>query len=311
MNGIQKVIKYCAMAFAIFLAVTILGSIIAVVGGITVGIAGVNSLMPDYNDRIHLEEKYTMDEVKSMGITSILIDCSAEISVVQGDILSIDAVDVTDEYEIRCEKGEFSIVQDRDNVYLFQFPWLEDVTIQEKVVVTIPTEYCPERVMIKSGSGRVSVADLETARLCVDSGSGKVTMKNVIATTTELETGSGSVEVEGTGFGQLVMKSGSGRVNMKDVVAYDAKFDSGSGAVVYEGELTGNCEFETGSGSLTLKVDGQEEDYRIKAECGSGTFRINGKRVDDGSYGTNVKGEFVIDSGSGSVNVTFHSPEAE
>ena len=45
----------------------------------------------------------------------------------------------------------------------------------------------------------------------------------------------------------------------------------------------------------------------MKAECGSGTFRINGKKVDDGSYGSNLKGEMIIDSGSGSVNVEFNT----
>ena len=107
------------------------------------------------------------------------------------------------------------------------------------------------------------------------------------------------------------MDSGSGSVTMRNIIAEKAKVDSGSGSVLVEGTLTGTCEFETGSGSLTMRLDGREEDYLVKAECGSGTFRMNGKKREDGIYGTNVNGELIIDSGSGSVNVEFNTPVKE
>ena len=42
MTGIQKVIKYIAMAFAILLAVTIISGIIALVGGFFIGTGIIN-----------------------------------------------------------------------------------------------------------------------------------------------------------------------------------------------------------------------------------------------------------------------------
>lgn len=334
MNGLQKVIKYCAMAFAVFLSVVILGTIISVVVGVTTGIAGVNFLLDDDKERINLSEEYTLEEARELGITSILVDCSAEIVVQPGEELSIEAVDVTEDYEIRQNNGRFSIVQDRPEIKIGF--WFDDISEQEKVVVTIPAELSMEKIEVKSGSGEVTVKDLMTEkrimienlsidsgsgrvilenvdsdRLYVDSGSGMVTLAGARLSETEINSGSGGVAIDASALGKLLLNTGSGGVRMDNVEARDAEVDTGSGRVSYVGVLTGTCEFETGSGTLTLRLDGKEEDYKVKAECGSGTFRINGKKVDDGSYGMNVKGEILIDSGSGSVNVEFNTPEEE
>lgn len=328
MNGVQKVIKYCAMAFAIFLAVTILGTIVSVVLGVTTGVAGVNFLMDGDKERINLSEEYTLEEAKELGITDILVDCSAEIVVKPGAVLAIEAENVTEDYEIRQNNGKFSIVQDKPQIKIGF--WFDTVTERETVVVTIPEGLATEQVKVLSGSGEVRVTGVEAENLTVDSGSGKVTAENVkakrlyvdsgsgrvtiagaVMDETELNSGSGGITVDNSKLGKLHLNSGSGTVRMENVDSEEAEVDSGSGTVSYEGVLNGTCEFETGSGSLTLRLDGSEEEYKVKAECGSGTFRINGKKVDDGSYGTNVKGEILIDSGSGSVNVEFNTPAEE
>lgn len=328
MNGIQKVIKYCAMAFAIFLTVVIFGSIVSVVLGVTTGIAGVNFFIGEDKERINLAQEYTLEEAERLGIQHVLVDCNAEITMKQGEKLAIEALNVTDEYEIRCTNGKFSIVQKTPQIK-FGF-WFDDISEKEIVTVTLPEELFMEQVKVNSGSGKVrleafqtddltvdsgsgsvSVSDVSTNRIMIDSGSGKVTLAHTNAGETELITGSGGISVEDTTLGKLRLDSGSGSVTMRNVTAETAQVDSGSGSVLVEGKLTGTCEFETGSGSLTMRLDGREEDYLVEAECGSGTFRINGRKREDGSYGKNVAGELIIDSGSGSVNVEFHTPEEE
>lgn len=330
MNGIQKVIKYCAMAFAIFLTVVIFGSIVSVVLGVTTGIAGVNYLVGEDKERINLAQEYTLEEAKSIGIQSILVDCNAEITVRQGEKLAIEATNVTDEYMLLCKNGKFSIVQKEPNIHLNWIFSFAGISERETVAVTIPTEFHPEQIKVNSGSGKVllecfqadslvvdsgsgsvALSDVQAKRMNIDSGSGRVTLARTNAEETGLVTGSGGISIEEAKLGKLRLDSGSGSVTMREVVAEEVMVDSGSGSVLVEGKLTGKCEFETGSGSLTLRLDGREEEYLVKAECGSGTFRINGKKREDGSYGTNVNGELRIDSGSGSVNVEFNTPEEE
>lgn len=331
MNGIQKVIKYCAMAFALFLAVTIFGAIIAGVTGLAVGVAGVTQLT-DNVERTDMVQQYTEAEISDLGIHTIFVDCNADITVRRGEVLSIEATDVTKDYEINCTNGKFSIVQDRTGIS-FDWNWVFDMvnsTAQETVVVTVPESFDARQIVVNSGSGKVSIEELqtnelkidsgsgavvakglETEQFFVDSGSGRVTVTDVTAGETRMVTGSGSVTIENGFLGRLNINSGSGTISMKDIVANDVVLDSGSGSVTIAGVLSGNCDFETGSGSFSLMLDGAKEEYLVKAECGSGTFRINGKKVEDGSYGTNVKGTLVIDSGSGSVNVEFNTPEEE
>lgn len=330
MSGIQKVIKYCAMAFAIFLTVVIFGAIVSVVLGVTTGIAGVNFLMGEDKERIDLAQEYTLEEVNNLGIRNVLVDCNAEITVEQGEKLAIEASNVTDEYEIRCSNGKFSIVQETPGIQVNWLFFWEDATEREQVVVTIPVDFSPEQVKVNSGSGKVllenfqtdnltvdsgsgsvAVSDVTTKRMHIDSGSGKVSLTRTDAEETGLITGSGGISAEEAKLGRLKLDSGSGSVTFRNVVAENAEVDSGSGSVLMEGKLTGDCEFETGSGSLTLRLDGREEDYLVKADCGSGAFRINGKKREEGSYGTNVEGKLSIDSGSGSVNVEFNTPETE
>lgn len=330
MNGIQKVIKYCAMAFAIFLSVVIFGAILAAVTGVATGIAGVKAITEyDEKERINLSEEYSEEEIKQLGITDIFIDCNAEITVERGEVLAINAWNVTEDYSIQCLNGKLSIVEDDPD---FGFRWVfsfGDITTEkEKVLVTIPESFASEQVTVYSGSGMVSLSDITTGQMDIDSGSGKVVAENVTADTlyinsgsgrvsltkasaseTMLDTGSGSVTVEDATLGKLYLNSGSGSVTMKSLVAKDLDLDSGSGSVELEGELTGDCAFETGSGSITVAIMGAEEEYRVEADCGSGTFRVNGKKREEGSYGKKVKGALSFDSGSGSVNVTFLTPE--
>lgn len=329
MNGIQKVIKYCAMAFAILLSVAILGSIVMAVAGVTTGVFGVNTVVGENKERVNLSEEYTIEEAKAQGITKILVDCNAEIILEQGEKLAIEAYNVTEDYKIKCVDDTFRIVEDKSNFTIHWF-WLPNATKQEKVVVTIPEELEYEQIKVLSGSGAVSVNGVEAETLVldsgsgrvavdkvratyflVDSGSGKVTVSDTVASETKFVTGSGAVTMNDSELGELMLDTGSGAVSLNRIVAEDAEVDTGSGAVSVTGVLTGTCEFETGSGSLTIRLDGQEEEYRVKAECGSGTFRINGKKMEDGSYGSNVRGELIIDSGSGSVNVEFNTPEGE
>lgn len=331
MSGLQKVIKYCAMAFAIFLSVVIFGAIIAAVTGVATGIAGINYLTEE-KERINLSEQYTEDEITELGLKNILVDCNAHITVQRGEVLSVEALNVTEDYKIRCSNGKLSVLQEK-NDFNIRFNWtLGDWEEREKeqVIVTIPESFVPNQVVIHSGSGKVSVTDVTSDRmeldsgsgsvdiagvttdtLRMDSGSGRVSLNGVNVTESFLDTGSGSVKGEDVSLGRLSVKSGSGAIELVRLVAEDVIVDSGSGSIEFEGKLTGECKFETGSGSATVSIDGAEEEYLVEAECGSGTFRINGKKVEDGSYGRNVKGSLFFDAGSGSVNVSFNTPAEE
>lgn len=301
MNLLQRIIKYCAMGFAIFLSVVIFVLIMTAGASMVYGVTAFG----EEKERMSIEEQYTIEEAQTLGLKQLLVDCSAEITVETGEEFYIHAENVPEEYQVSCEDGKLVVRDTRKMTFSWVFQIVKNQSKRERVTVVVPKGYLLTKTTIKSGSGAVQVTDLATEALLVESGSGTVNLTRVIAETTGVESGSGRVKMEDCMLGEFSLDSGSGAVEGTGITVENVRLDSGSGRVRMEGVFSGSCEFETGSGALSLYVRGREEDYRIKADCGSGTFRINGKKRDDGSYGNNKKGEFKIDSGSGAVNVEF------
>ncbi len=326
MKGIQKVIKYCAMAFAIFLSVTIFASIAAALLAVVAGTAeiSIGGITYGEKERVELFESYTKEEIEELGIERILIDCPAEIVIKQGAELSVHAENVTEEYELRCKDGKLSLKSSESEVFRWVFHIFDGGVREEKVTLTVPEGYVPKQVEVNSGSGSATVTDLTVSELrinsgsgavslqgihaeqcSIDSGSGRVYGKELYAQSTGIDSGSGRIFIESAELGKLRLNSGSGAVELTGVTAENAEVESGSGSITLTGKLTGVCDFDSGSGKVTLHLDGREADYRIVADCGSGAFRVNGRKLQDGSYGSNVCGELRFDSGSGAVTVEF------
>lgn len=320
MNVVQKVIKYCAMAFAVFLSIVIFGSIITVVLGVAAG-----SGFYDEKERINLSEQYSAAEIEELGIERIVIECPAEILVKPGTELAIEAQNVTEDYRIRCNNRTLRLESKRKNFFFsFSFSLFGWGTEQGTVVVTVPEGYVPkefkldsgaqpvivenlntEKLTVDSGAGSVTITALQAEKLHMDTGSGRVSITDAVVKETSIDSGAGRVKAENSELGILHLDSGSGAVEFRNVTAEDAKVDSGSGSIEWSGTLTGRCNFDTGSGGLSLQLAGTEADYRLRIDSGSGAVRVNGRKTDDGSYGTNVRGELQIDSGSGAVNISF------
>ena len=69
--------------------------------------------------------------------------------------------------------------------------------------------------------------------------------------------------------------------------------------------ITGNSKINSGIGNLELNIQGNKENYTIKADKGIGSIKIDGKEIaDDVIYG---EGENIIkiNGGIGSINVDF------
>lgn len=311
------------MAFAVFLSVIIFGSVMTALLGVAGVVSGVdgNGFYGNEN-RINLSESYSLAEIQELNIERISIEASEEIVIKPGAELSIEAENVTDNYKIRCSNGTLRFYSTKARFYFFRIfgNWSE----RGKVTVTVPEGYTPKEVKVYSGSGRVRIENLNTEQLTVDSGSGevaisvlsteylymdtgsgRVSMTDVSARETRIDSGSGRVTAENSGLGRLYLDSGSGAVEFQNVTAEEADVDSGAGRVEWTGELTGKCRFDTGSGGVGLRLAGSESEYLIKIDSGSGSVRINDRKVEDGSYGTNVRGEIRIDSGSGLVKLNF------
>ncbi|MGQ0384986.1 MAG: DUF4097 family beta strand repeat-containing protein [Gammaproteobacteria bacterium] len=184
-------------------------------------------------------------------------------------------------------------------------------------------------VELDSGSGAVEV-DGHRGRVRADTGSGSVRIGDCECDITA-DTGSGLVEVRG-GSGRVSADTGSGRVTVESF-AGSIEADTGSGSVRgRDVSALRGLDVDTGSGSVTVEGDLSALEH-LRIDTGSGGVRLRSTaapsieiRVDTGSGGVDVDapgayvretddvwivrigagaGRGVIDTGSGSVDLTF------
>lgn len=267
-------------------------------------------------------EEFTGIEINAMDIN--VGSCELVVETWEKDFVSVEYENIPVEYRIYEENGILKINK-KDNINI-NFVW-NSFTEKQKILVSVPAAQVFESVAVDKGSGSAKLIGLQINELSMDNGSGGVGISNVTAekifvdsgsggvnisdTMTEksvFNTGSGSFVVQNCELGEASMDAGSGFVNFEDVNARNLVMDTGSGRVDFSGTLTGNCMFETGSGSISVVVYGNEKNYNIRTDMGSGGFYLNGKRQGDNDNRIENSGAdhlLVFEAGSGRVSVDF------
>lgn len=167
------------------------------------------------------------------------------------------------------------------------------------------------RVFADTGSGAVKITDCD-CEIAADTGSGSVEVTGGKGRL-EADTGSGAVRVEGFA-GALAADTGSGSVRARGVSEVTSLLmDTASGSVTIEGDLSAltRLGIDTGSGSVTLRSSAQPA-MEIRIDTGSGGIDVDAPgatvRQHDDATTVTMKGgtaRGVIDTGSGSVNLSF------
>ena len=266
MTTAQKIIKYCAIAFAIFLIVSIVSGILGAVSGVSYILGG----------------KTTVTEMEIFPITSSVKELKIELSAAKlrlktGDRFQLESNHKYLEWEEK--DGCLSIWDDA--------PHLGKDMDKIQVTLTIPegTEF--RSADISTGAGTFTVDELSARRLRLNLGAGEVKIASLSA--------SGSALIDG-GAGEITIDGGS--LNNLD-------FDMGVGEVNLTSRITGDSELDYGVGELNLTLLGKPEDYRIRLDKGLGEARLDGQKMyDDAVYGNGIH-SIEIDGGVGELKIEF------
>ena len=264
------------------------------------------------------------DDFDGIDINSLDIEVGSGelvIEVWEKDFVSVDYENIPVEYEIYVE-DETLVIEKKDTI---NFIWNVSFTEKQIIRISVPASVVLERVdvdkgsgsgkllslsaeeiFVDNGSGGLGISNVTTKKLHVDSGSGGVNISDTAAEKSVFYSGSGSFVVQNCELGETSMDSGSGFVNLENVVAKNLVLEAGSGRVDVSGTLTGNCMFESGSGSVNVVVYGEEENYNIRTDMGSGSFYLNGKKENDNHIEYDAADHLLVfDAGSGRVSVEF------
>ena len=276
MTTLQKVIKYLAIAFAIFLTVSIVGGILSAVGLL-------GSLFSDDD----AEWGDVIGETKNYTVSSEISDLNIQINaadfyIKEGNSFSIESnlknLEVDEKNGCLTLKDLTKIKLNGSNAY-------------ENAVLTIyvPVGTVFDNVNIKTGAGRFTVDSLSAATIGFELGAGDVTISKLIAEK--------SANIEG----------GAGRITISDGAIKNLDLEMGLGQLNLTSALTGDCNLDSGVGEMNVTLLGSKDDYELDIEKGIGNITVDGKNVTDFGSSGNGANEVDIHGGVGAINVRFNN----
>lgn len=276
MNTFQRVIKYVAIGFAVFLTVVILTSIVSVLTGV------ISIFNGKEGKKIEFSKEFSDSHIDQLDINNNL----GKIIVKTGSEFRVEATNVSERFRAEAVNGTL-IIDEPD--YTRWLKWLKVDKNRTKSVISVyvPEDFYARRIKIDSGVGEVNLENLSTDRLIINGGVGDIYGKGLRA-----------MRVDADG--------GVGNMNFVDVDFTDVDFDSGVGEISINGQIKGRSEFDCGIGNVNIIIKGARDDYALKINSGLGGVRVNDKRV-SGEYKDNYQADNIIriDGGVGSVDISF------
>jgi len=272
MTKTQKIIKYVAIVLAICLAINIFTSVI-----------GLVALIGGIDIKRDMVSNETTDFTVSDGIKNLDIEISAaDLVIVSGESFSLTS-----------NLKYLSVSENGDTLRVSESKRLVGNRSGATLTLTLPKDTTLERIEISTGAGRLTADKLSAERISLDLGAGAVTLNEITST---VET-----EING-GTGNIVIGGGS---------LPDADIDIGVGKLTLKAELLGDTNIDCGVGSTEIVVLGTKEDYRVEIDKGLGSATFDGIPMADGiAYGSGSN-RIDIDSGVGSMSLSFSEKTPE
>jgi len=271
MTTLQKVIKYLAIAFAIFLAVGIIGGLLSTVG-IFGGLFSGDAVLEDVKTYSVSAEIHNLDiEINA-----------ADLYIKEGDAFSVESN--LKHLKVEENSGLLTIQETKKFTGTYNGAVL---------TVYVPAGTVFDNVNLTTGAGRLTIGNLSSGTLDFELGAGDVSVDSLVATK--------SADIEG----------GAGRITIVGGALKDLDLDMGVGQLNLTSALTGNCQLDLGVGESNITLLGSKEDYKLDLEKGLGNISVDGVNVSDYGSSGNGTNKVEINGGVGSINVEFKESETK
>lgn len=294
MTTAQKIIKYFAIAFAIFLIVSIISLILFGIYALS-GVLGLK-------DNSKIDISGNMQTVDFGSVTSGDNNSGNSINNSEQtvNIADITSLDIEVKYTnliirngdtFRYETNNDNIVYRQSNNNTLKIEEKHSWTLgntQSDLVIYIPENFNLNKINIEAGAGKVEIENLNAESLDLELGAGEASISNLNVTS------------------RCKLEGGAGRLNVLNGNLNNLDLDMGMGEVNINALITGNSDIDAGIGTLNLNLQGSKADYRIRLDKGVGNIRINGENTSNGStYGEGAN-LIKIDDGIGNINITVN-----
>lgn len=267
----QRIIKYCAIAFAIFLIINIFAAI-------TYGVIALANIFDNNDNSINtltgdLQTFKIKNDIKNLDIETKGVN----IIINEGNDFKIE----TDNENIKIkESNNKLLIVEKNNSLIHKTDYTE-------LIIWFPKNYQFNEVSIENGAGKIEINKLDTKNIELDLGAGQVDIKNLnVSRESDINGGAGEINIE------------SSHINNLDL-------DLGIGKTTLNTEIYGTSEIDCGIGELVVNLVGTEDDYKIKLDKGLGNATINNEKMNSATYYGNGSNQIEINGGIGSISINY------
>ncbi|MBR3837981.1 MAG: DUF4097 family beta strand repeat protein [Clostridia bacterium] len=265
MTTFQKLIKYLAMAFAIFLTVSIIGGILSMFG-----------LFGGFFDGDAVTEDIKVYSVSSK-IQSLEVKINAaDFTIKQGESFSVESN--LKHLTVEDKNGVLTVKETKKFAHTYTGAVL---------TLYVPADTVFEKANIITGAGRLTVDSLSASTMNFEFGAGEVTIDTLVATS--------GIDIDG----------GAGKITISGGALHNLDLDMGVGQLNLTAALTGKSDFDLGVGESNVTVIGNQDDYKLDIEKGIGNITVDGESIANIKGQGSGQNKIEISGGIGAVNLKF------
>lgn len=262
----QQVIKYLAMAFAIFLCISIIGGVLSIAG-----------IFIDDDENTGDIKNYSVNET----VNELEIDIkAADFKITSGSSFSIDSN--INNLKIYEKEGCLQILEEGHK-------WFGNTHNGSKIIVTVPYGTVFNEADIETGAGSVDIDTLSADKLKLSLGAGKTHINELNAFyETEIDGGVGELVIKNGNLNNLKLDMGIGQLRFAGEIKGNSSIDNGIGSsdfILNGSKDDYRIHIEKGIGSA--EVDGEK--MKDGAVYGQGNNRID---IDGGIGKINIEFEY-------------------
>ena len=243
MTTTQKIIKYLAIAFALFLVI----SIFSIIFGLSRKI--ISSINSDKKDSKLLEE-YTTISNNVNNIESFKIDISNDdIEIKEGEKFEVKTNDP--DVKFYHENSKVKIKTDKT------FSWHLSNSSRGTIIIYLPNEFNISELDLNLGAGKIDIDKIFVETLLMDLGAGTMTAKEINV------------------YEKATINGGAGNINIYSGTINNLNLKLGAGNASIESDLTGSNTLTTGVGKLNLGLSRSKDNYKFDISKGLGNIILN------------------------------------
>ena len=243
MTTTQKIIKYLAIAFALFLVI----SIFSIIFGLSREI--ISSINSDKKDSKLLEE-YTTISNNVNNIESFKIDISNDnIEIKEGEKFEVKTNDP--DVKFYHENSKVKIKTDKT------FSWHLSNSSRGTIIIYLPNESNISELDLNLGAGKIDIDKIFVETLLMNLGAGTMTAKEINV------------------YEKATINGGAGNINIYSgtINNLNLKLDAGNASI--QSDLTGSNTLTTGVGKLNLGLSRSKDNYKFDISKGLGNIILN------------------------------------